>query len=64
LIFQPFTQADNSSTRKAGGAGLGLAMASRLVAMMKGSIWVESELGNGTRFHFEVNVGRSELKSQ
>jgi signal transduction histidine kinase/CheY-like chemotaxis protein/ligand-binding sensor domain-containing protein len=51
-IFSPFTQADTSTTRKYGGTGLGLTISSRLVAMMGGRIWVESEVGRGSRFSF------------
>jgi PAS domain S-box-containing protein len=54
LIFDPFTQADTSTTRKYGGTGLGLTISSRLVHMMDGRIWLESEGGRGTQFHFTV----------
>jgi len=51
-IFDAFTQADGSITRKYGGTGLGLTISSKLVGLMGGRIWVESEEGQGTRFHF------------
>jgi signal transduction histidine kinase/DNA-binding response OmpR family regulator len=53
-IFEPFTQVDASATRRYGGTGLGLTISTRLIQMMGGEIWVESELGAGATFHFTL----------
>ncbi|HKT46278.1 MAG TPA: ATP-binding protein [Candidatus Acidoferrales bacterium] len=55
-IFEPFRQADATNTRKFGGIGLGLSIASRLVELLKGRIWMESQLNKGSTFHFAVKL--------
>jgi PAS domain S-box-containing protein len=63
-VFNAFAQADNSSTRTFGGTGLGLTISSQLVERMGGKIWLESEEGTGSTFHFTVRLGSVQARAE
>ena len=64
LIFEPFSQADSSTTRRYGGTGLGLAISRQLVEIMGGRIWMESQPQQGSRFVFTVRLGQEGTEDQ
>jgi len=61
-LFEAFEQGDSGTSRQYGGTGLGLAITKRLIEMMEGRIWIESELGKGATFIFTIKVGRVDEK--
>jgi len=63
LVFDAFTQADGSTTRRYGGTGLGLSISAKLAALMGGRLWLDSEPGAGSQFHFTALLDRADVAS-
>lgn len=64
VVFEGFTQADSSTTKKYGGTGIGLTISKQIVEMMGGQIWFESKPGLGTTFHFKIELGNDDTQQK